>query len=100
MSADDLFPVYGRSSGLPMNIVIGGDGVYVQMDHRERFDRDRLVRVSIEANDPLTEARALLDATDLDLVRRYIALNRAAIMDHGRGLTDGLELAAALERLP
>jgi hypothetical protein len=102
---DELFlmvNVRGHSSGLPMNIWIGPRGharhaprVKVQMDHRAQFDIDRLAVVSIE-DEPPQVMEGSLSAADLELVRRYIALNRQAILDHWREKTDGIELSRAL----
>ena len=41
-----------------------------------------------------------LSADDLALVRRYIALNKQAILDHWHELTDGSELVRVPKRLP
>jgi hypothetical protein len=41
-----------------------------------------------------------LSAADLDLVRRSIALNKQAILDHWHEKIDGIELSGALKRLP
>lgn len=104
---DELFymvNIRGRSSGLPMNIWIGPRGharhaarIKVQMDHREQFDIDQLAVVSVEGDPQIIEGR--LSAADLNRVRRYIALNRQAILDHWNEKTDGLELSSALKRL-
>jgi hypothetical protein len=104
---DELFlmvNVRGRTSGLPMNIWIGPRGharhaarIKVQPDHRERFDIDRLAVVSVEDPPEVKEGR--LNAEDLELVRRYIALNRQAILDHWNEKTDGVELSKALKPL-
>jgi hypothetical protein len=96
----------GRSSGLPMNVWIGPRGrarhaarIKVQMDHRDQFDIDNLAVVSVQDEPPqLVEGH--LDAADLDLVRRYIALNKQAILDHWHERTDGAEVIRALQRLP
>jgi len=104
---DELFfmvNVRGRSSGLPMNISIGRDHarhaarIKVQMDHREPFDIDRLASVSVEDDPPEVKA-GWLAPTDLELTRRYIALNRQAILEHRHERTDGVELSRALKRL-
>jgi hypothetical protein len=107
--ADELFQmvnVRGRSSGLPMNIWVGPRSgarhsarIKVQMDHRDRFDVERLAVVSVE-DDPPRLVEGHLGATDLDAVRRYIALNRQAIIDHWQERTDGIELGRALQALP
>lgn len=73
--------------------------IKVQMDHRQRFDIDQLAVVSVE-DDPPQVIEGPLDAADLDLVRRYIALNKQAIMDHWQEKTDGVELSRALKPLP
>jgi hypothetical protein len=112
--ADELFfmvNVRGRSSGLPMNIWIGPRGgakhdaegippsprIKVQMNHREQFDTEALAVVSVEDIPEVKEGR--LAGNDLDLVRRYIAINRQAILDHWYEKTDGIELGRALKTL-
>jgi hypothetical protein len=105
---DELFlmvNVRGRSSGLPLNIWIGPRGrarhaarIKAQMNHRAQFDLDQLAVVSVE-DDPPQVIEGSLSAEDLDLVRRYIVLNRQAILDHWREKTDGVELSRALRRL-
>ena len=105
---DELFlmvNVRGRSSGLPFNVWVGPRGrarhaarIKVQNNHNERFDLDHLAVVSVEDSPPQV-LEGWLDMADLDLVRRYIALNRTAILDHWHERTDGLELARALRRL-
>jgi hypothetical protein len=100
-----MVSVSGRSSGLPMTIWLGPRGharhaarVKAQPDRRAQFGLDRLAVVSVE-DDPPQVIEGLLSAGDLDLVRRYIALNRQAILDHWREKTDGVELSRALRRL-
>jgi|HubBroStandDraft_3_1064219.scaffolds.fasta_scaffold273625_2 hypothetical protein len=95
--------VRSRSSGLPMNLWIGPRGrarhaarVKVQTDHRPQFDLDQLAVVGVDPPDLIEGA---LGERDLELVRRYIALNRNAILDHWNERTDGVELAGALKRL-
>jgi hypothetical protein len=107
LTSDDLFEMVnlrGRSTGLPMNIWIGPRGgarhaarVKVQGDHREKFDRNALVSVE---DDPPQLVEGELSAEDLELVRSYITLNRAAILDHWREETDGVDLTRALRPLP
>lgn len=104
---DELFSmvnVRGRSSGLPMNCWIGPRGharhaarIKVQMNHNERFEPDNLAVVSV--TDPPQVIEGQLDAADLDRVRRYIALNRQAILEHWAEQTDGIELGRALRPL-
>ena len=98
--------IHGRSSGLPMNVLLGARGharhaarINVQMDRHEHFDMGNLAVVSVEDVPPqVVEGR--LDTADLDRVRRYIALNRQAILDHWAERTDGIELGHALQPLP
>lgn len=108
-TTDDLDPflmvnLRGRTTGLPCNIWIGPRGharhaarIKVQMDHRQQFDLDKLAVVSVEEVPQVIEGR--LSATDLAAVRRYIALNRAAILDHWHERTDGVELARSLKAI-
>jgi hypothetical protein len=105
---DELYAMVnlrGRSTGLPMNIWIGpreharhASRIKVQMDHREQFDLDQLAVLSLET-DPPQIIEGDLSADDLECVRRYIALNRQAILAHWREETDGVELVRALKRL-
>jgi hypothetical protein len=105
---DDLYTMVnlrGRSTGLSMNIWIGPRGharhaarIKVQMDHREQFDIGNLAVVSVE-DDPPRMVEGRLPAADLALVQRYVALNRAAIIDHWNETTDGVELTRALKPL-
>ncbi len=99
---DELFlmvKVRGRSSGLPMNIWIVPRGharhaarIKVQMNHPEN-----LAVVSVADIPQVIEGQ--LDAADFDRVRRYILLNRQAILDHWAERTDGIELGRALRPL-
>jgi hypothetical protein len=93
----------GRSTGLPMNIWIGPRGharhaarIKVQMDHRAQFDLGQLAVIGI---DPIELIEGRLSTDDLVLIRRYVTLNRQAILDHWRETTDGVELARALKPL-
>ena len=49
--------------------------------------------------DPVEVIEGDLSAQDLALVRRYILLNRQAILDHWNEYTDGVELIRALKSL-
>ena len=93
----------GRSTGLPCNIWLGQRGlaheaphIHVQPDHRSQFDLDNLAVVGV---DPVEVIEGDLSAQDLALVRRYILLNRQAILDHWNEYTDGVELIRALKSL-
>jgi hypothetical protein len=109
LTDDDLFlmvNVRSRSSGLPMNVWIGPRGharhaahIKVQMDHGPQFDVDNLAVVSVE-DDPPQIIEGSLGAADLNRIRRYIELNKQAIMEHWQEKTDGIELSRALKRLP
>ena len=96
-------PAQGRSTGLPCNIWLGQRGlaheaphIHVQPDHRSQFDLDNLAVVGV---DPVEVIEGDLSAQDLALVRRYILLNRQAILDHWNEYTDGVELIRALKSL-
>ena len=74
----------GRSTGLPCNIWLGQRGlaheaphIHVQPDHRSQFDLNNLAVVGV---DPVEVIEGDLIAQDLALVRRYILLNRLAIL--------------------
>jgi hypothetical protein len=69
------------------------------MDHRQQFDVDHLAVVSVE-DDPPQVLEGRLDAADLDVVRRYITLNKQTILDHWQERSDGIELSRALKPLP
>jgi hypothetical protein len=99
----EMVNLRGASTGLPMNIWIGPRGharhaarIKVQTDHGAKFDLQRLAVVSV---DPPELVEGELSATDLELVRRYIALNREAILAHWHEKTDGAELTRALKSL-
>jgi hypothetical protein len=104
---DELFTMVnlrGRSTGLPMNIWIGPRGharhaprIKIQMDRRTQFDLGNLAVVSVE--EPARVVEGWLAPADLALVQRYVALNRAAILDHWNETTDGVELTRALKPL-
>jgi hypothetical protein len=108
LTPDELFEMVnlrGRSTGLRNNIWIGPRGgarhaarIKVQTDHREKFNRGGLAVVSVE-DDPPQLIEGELGAEDLELVRRYIVLNREAILAHWREETDGMELTLALKPL-
>ena len=70
--------------------------IHVQPDHRSQFDLDNLAVVDV---DPVEVIEGDLSAEDLALVRRYILLNRHAILDHWNEYTDGVELIRALKSL-
>jgi hypothetical protein len=92
--------VGGRLSGLPMNIWNGRGGhaqhlarIKVQMDNREPFDIRNLASVGVEDTPPeVKEGRR--DAHELELVRRYVALNKQAILDHWHERTDASSFPA------
>jgi len=93
----------GRSTGLLCNIWLGQRGgaheaphIHVQPDHRSQFDLDNLAVVGV---DPVEVIEGDLSAQDLALVRRYILLNRQAILDHWNEYIDGVELMRALKSL-
>ena len=104
---DDLFAtvnIRGRSSGLPMNMGIGRRGkaqhaarIKVQMDHSRDFNIDNPAMVSVEEDPPEVKEGTL--SVDLASVRRFIALNKPAIIDHWYERIDGVELSQALKRL-
>ena len=107
LALDPFFAVNltSRTTGLPMNIWLNPRGqaghtarIWVQTNHREQFDLDHVAVVSVEEAPPqVIEGR--LSAADLNRVRRYIALNRAAILDHWVGQTDGADLSNSLRPL-
>ena len=108
IALDPFFAVNlgGHTTGLPMNIWLSPRGqaghtarIWVQTDYREQFDIDHVAVVSVEEAPPeVIEGR--LNAVDLNRVRRYIALNRQAILDHWVGRTDSAELVRALKLKP
>jgi hypothetical protein len=107
LSEADLLKVVGlhpTHTGLPMTIWIESRGrsrhaprIKVQTDHRPEFDLDNLAVVTVKG-EPQVKAGSL-STGDLDLVRRYIVLNRAAILDHWSGKTDGVGLVGVLKAL-
>lgn len=96
MSDADFLMVWlaPRSTGLASNIWIGPRG---HARHSARIRHGDAV-VSVEDNPPEV-IEGWLSAADLALVRQYIALNKAAILDHWHERSDGVELARALRSL-
>jgi hypothetical protein len=109
LSKTDVFTMAGlrrRSTGLRNNVWIGPRGrarraahILVQTDRRWQLEIDHLAAVSVE-DDPPRLLEGALDDADLAQVRRWIVLNRAAILDHWHGRTDGADLARVLRPLP
>ena len=102
---DDSFlmvNVRSGSSGLPMNIWGRAVGHVMRPGSRCRWI---IAGSSISTVlpwlgfDPPDVIEGRLDPADLEAVRRWIALNRDAILDHWAEGTDGVELARALRRL-
>jgi hypothetical protein len=103
MTDDELFlaiPLAARSTGLAMNVWVIGSGrprLLVQTDRREPFDPDHVAAVSV-ADEPRLVAGSL-GGDDLAQVRRYIVLNRQALLDYWHERSDSLELCCALQPL-
>jgi hypothetical protein len=103
LSKDDLFVMTGlrgRNNGLRNNVWIGprrrarhAARVLVQTDQRWQLEIDRLAVATVEDKPPRLLEGELNDA-DLAEVQCWIVLNRAAILDHWHGRTDGTELRA------
>ena len=107
IALDPFFAVNltSRTTGLPMNIWLNPRGqaghtarIWVQANHHEQFDLDHLAVVNVE-DDPAQVMEGQLSVADLFQVRRYVALNRTAILDHWVGRTDSAELAHNLRPL-
>ena len=107
IALDPFFAVNltSRTTGLPMNIWLSPRGqaghtarIWIQANHHEQFDLDHLAVVNVE-DDPAQVMEGQLSVADLFQVRRYVALNRQAILDHWVGQTDGLELCRVLKPL-
>ena len=108
VALDPFFAVNlsGRTTGLPMNIWLSPRGqaghtarIWVQVNHDEQFDSDHFAVVSVE-DDPPQKIEGHLSEADLAQVRRYIALNRQAILDHWVGQTNAADLSRGLKPLP
>jgi hypothetical protein len=96
---DDRFlmiSVSARASGRSFALWIGPRH---HARHAARIWIDNRAVVSVE-DDPPQVLAGELNASDLDAVRRYIALNREAILDHWHERTDGVELVRTLRPLP
>lgn len=85
----------GRSTGLKMNVWLGGAHIKVQTSHNEKFDFKNLAVVDL--NGHLIEGD--LNADDLESVRRYITLNKEAILSYCKEMADGVELLRAVKSL-
>lgn len=93
-----------RRTGLPMTVYVGFRGgakhdarVKVSLFHGDRIDLNEVAIVSIRPEPKLLHGQ--LSRTDLDLVRRWVDLNRAALLDHWEERTDGMDLIEALKPL-
>lgn len=100
----ELMNLYPRHTGLPMTLWVGPRAgakhdarVKVSMSHGDRMDIDNLAIVALRPEPKVLEGE--LARRDLDLVRRWIELNRSALIEHWEGHTDGVELARALRPL-
>jgi len=96
---DDRFlmiSVSARASGRSFALWIGPRH---HARHAARIWIDNRAVVSVE-DDPPQVLAGELNASDLDAVRRYTALNREAILDHWHERTDGVELVRTLRPLP
>ena len=90
----------GRSTGLP-HAISGSDSEGSPTKRRtftaRKFDLDNSAVVGVDPVEVIEGEN--LSAQDLALVRRYILLNRQAILDHWNEYTDGVELIRALKSL-
>jgi hypothetical protein len=67
------------------------------MVHGDRIDLNNVAVVSIRPEPNLLYGE--LTRSDLDQVRRWIELNREALLDHWEERTDGVDLTEALKSL-
>jgi hypothetical protein len=93
-----------RRTGLPMTVYVGFRGgakhdarVKVSLVHGDRIDLNNVAIVSIRPEPKLLHGQ--LSRSDLDQVRRWVELNRAALLDHWEERTDGVDLIEALRSL-
>jgi hypothetical protein len=106
--ADELFlmtNLFPATTGLPMVVWVGPSygaphdiRIKVMQAHGTRMDSGNLAVVALRPHPHLVAGR--LSAADLRAVAQWIALNEVAILDHWNGLTDGVQLAQQLRRLP
>lgn len=106
MTEDELMALFSlrpKSSGLPMNIFLTTKGwslwpahIKVQTDRRQWFHTDAVALVGVGPMDVLDGA---IGDDELGAIRRYIDLNRDAILLYWHGLSDGVELAENLKKL-
>ena len=92
------------STGLPMAIWVSEKGrarhgprIKVSRQHGGRMDVYHTVSVTLD--DPPRVIGGKLPAADLNAVRRYLALNREALLGFWNGEMDTVELVARLRRL-
>jgi hypothetical protein len=93
-----------RCTGLPMTVYVGFGGgakydarVKVSVVHDDRIDLNDVAIVSIRPEPKLLHGQ--LSRSDLEQVRRWVELNRAALLDHWEERTDGMDLIEALKPL-
>ena len=106
--ADELFLMTNlspRTTGLPMVVWVGPRygarhdvRIKVMQAHGDRMDPGNLAVIAVRPTPYIVQGH--LSAPDLRAVRRWIELNRAAILDHWSEVIDGAELVQRLQRLP
>ena len=98
--------LYPRTTGLPMVVRVGPSygapphdaRIKVMQVHGTRMDPGKLAVVALRPAPHIVAGH--LSARDLQAVGQWISLNESAILDHWNGLTDDVELAQRLRRLP
>jgi hypothetical protein len=105
LDLDLMTNLYPRTTGLPMVIWVGpsyGVGysvrIKVMQRHGQQMDPGDLAVVALYP-EPHVVAGGL-SGGDLTLVRRWLALNQQAVLDHWNALIDGVELGQRLQKLP
>ena len=93
-----------RRTGLPMTVYVGFRGgakhdalVEISLVHGDHIDLNNVASVSIRPEPRLLHGQP--SRSDLEQVRRWVELNRAALLDHWEERTDGVDLVEALKPL-
>ena len=96
--------LYPATTGLPMTIWVGPSynvahdvRIKVSQAHGQRMDPENLAVVALRPTPHVVAG--YLSTADLRAVRRWLALNKAAVIDHWNGQTDGVQLGQQLHSL-
>ena len=96
-----LSVLFARETGLPVTVWVrtrgpsaGSANLMVATSPGDRADMDEAAHVALDAEVALIKGS--LDATVINAVERWIALNAQPLLDHWDGRTDSVDLVRSL----